>query len=174
MQKRQFLALLLVLKVMVIAFVNPPGTVSISVPLKVVRSGLQNLGESKSLEAIWISNENQWTDLVDRVSRTTVVLPQRISPPEIDFAKYGILLVRMGRMPTGGYRLELMANVAEPEWGLVGLVVFPLDGGGGRAGVGVGGGVKPPPRSADDHLLWSHAARRGNRCTDGGHALPRW
>ena len=35
--------------------------------------------------------------------------------PEIDFAKYGVLLIRMGEKPNGGYGLTLTADEANIE-----------------------------------------------------------
>ena len=35
--------------------------------------------------------------------------------PHVDFEKYGVLLIRMGEKPTGGYLLQLMENTAKVE-----------------------------------------------------------
>jgi hypothetical protein len=115
MQFNRFAVLLLGLNITLGACIHTTKTDLSPVTLASVKSRLQNLGESKSMGAIWINSEDQWDDLIDIVSGTTNNLPQSGTMPDIDFARYGILLIRMGEKPTGGYGLELMENVAKIE-----------------------------------------------------------
>lgn len=115
MQFKQFPVLVLLLNVLVGACASSSRTIPVQVPLTLVHSSLQNSGESKSMGAMWISNSDQWVDLIDRASEITENLPRSVGTPEIDFTRYGILLIRMGEKPTGGYGLMLMANVAKIE-----------------------------------------------------------
>lgn len=71
------------------------------------------VGVSKTLGCMWITNEDQLFGLMDRVAKGTKIPARPIAPLEIDFAEYGVLVVWMGQMPTGGYALELMAETAE-------------------------------------------------------------
>jgi hypothetical protein len=71
-------------------------------------------GESKSPEAVWITDENQWRDLLARTSEVLDASPATgIEELDIDFAGYGVLLIRMGDKPTGGYGLRLSVTAAQ-------------------------------------------------------------
>ena len=76
----------------------------------------RGIGVSKSMEAIWISNEKQWHDfLVSIPVEHLEILPQPAPDPEVDFVKYGVLLIRLGEKPNSGYRLALANNEAVIE-----------------------------------------------------------
>jgi hypothetical protein len=80
-----------------------------------VQSGI-GVGASKSMEAVWISNEKQWNDLLASVpSDMLEILPQTAAGPDVDFTKYGILLIRLGEKPNGGYGLTLTSDEAKIE-----------------------------------------------------------
>ena len=115
MQFKQLLILLFSLNVTLGSCGQPSPEVSTPLSLTEISSGLENLGDSKSTEAVWISGEDQWAGLIDRTSGNTKILIQPVARPHVDFAKYGVLLIRMGEKPNGGYRLQLMADTAEVE-----------------------------------------------------------
>ena len=81
----------------------------------VLLSGVQRgIGESKSMEAVWISSETQWNKIIASASVDIFdIMPQPAAVPDVDFTKYGVLLIRMGEKPNGGYRLTLTAEAAE-------------------------------------------------------------
>jgi hypothetical protein len=112
---KHFLIVFFLLNVTLSACGQSPREVPAPLTLTAVSSGLENLGDSKSMEAVWISSEDQWTGLIDRTSGNAKILIQPVARPHVDFAKYGVLMIRMGEKPTGGYRLQLMADTAEVE-----------------------------------------------------------
>jgi len=68
------------------------------------------------MDAVWISSEKQWNDLHASVPAEMLeILPPSAVGPDIDFTKYGVLLIRMGEKPNGGYRLTLTADEASIE-----------------------------------------------------------
>jgi len=85
----------------------PPASVG-SVPLAMLRAALADTDGPQSPEAVWIGDENQWESL----------LAQDAAHPEVDFARYGVLLVRMGEKPTGGYGLQLAGDTAQIDGGV--------------------------------------------------------
>ncbi|MCL2878275.1 MAG: protease complex subunit PrcB family protein, partial [Acidobacteria bacterium] len=40
---------------------------------------------------------------------------QPVAVPDVDFTKYGVLLIRLGEKPNGGYGLKLTADAARIE-----------------------------------------------------------
>ena len=115
MQFKQLLIVFFLLNVALSACGQSSREVSTPLTLTAISSGLENLGESKSMEAVWISSEDQWAGLIDRTSGNARILIQPVARPHVDFAEYGVLLIRMGEKPTGGYRLQLMADKANVE-----------------------------------------------------------
>jgi hypothetical protein len=68
------------------------------------------------MEAVWISSEKQWNDLIASVPVEMLeTLPPSATGTDVDFTKYGILLIRMGEKPNGGYGLALTAEEARIE-----------------------------------------------------------
>ncbi|MDR0311314.1 MAG: protease complex subunit PrcB family protein [Acidobacteriota bacterium] len=97
-----------------------PGGADISlaaVAIALVQGVQRGIGESKSMEAVWISNEKQWNSLIASIPAEALEIPPQPAavPPDIDFTKYGVLLARMGEKPNGGYRLTLAADKAGIE-----------------------------------------------------------
>ena len=89
-----------------------------SVTLILLSGPPRGIGELKSEEAVWISNEKQWNDLVASTPPSGIfdISPQTApAAPDIDFTKYGILLISMGQKPNGGYGLSLTAEEAVIE-----------------------------------------------------------
>ncbi len=115
MRLKQLLILFFLMNITLSACGRSSREVSTPLTLTGISSGLENLGESTSTEAVWISSEDQWAGLIDRTSGNARILIQPVARPHVDFAKYGVLLIRMGEKPTGGYRLQLMADTAEVE-----------------------------------------------------------
>ena len=91
--------------------------VSLASAALILLPGVQRgIGVSKSMDAIWISNEKQWHDFLASIPAGNLeILPQPIPDPEVDFTKYGVLLIRLGEKPNGGYRLALAADKAGIE-----------------------------------------------------------
>ena len=92
-------------------------TVSFASAALVLLHGVQRgIGVSKSMEAIWVSDEKKWSDLLASVPVETLeILPRPAVGPDIDFKKYGVLLIRLGEKPNGGYGLALAADEAGIE-----------------------------------------------------------
>ena len=87
-----------------------------SVALILISSDQWGFGESKSEEAIWVSDEKQWNSLTSSIPAESLeIMPRPAERPDIDFTKYGVLVIRMGEKPNGGYRLTLAADVARIE-----------------------------------------------------------
>jgi hypothetical protein len=87
-----------------------------SVSLILISGVQRGIGESKSAEAVWISDEKQWNRLISSIPVETLgIPPQSAGAADIDFTKYGVLLIRMGEKPNGGYRLTLTADTASVE-----------------------------------------------------------
>jgi len=85
-----------------------------SVALILLPDVQRGIGVSKYMEAIWISNEKQWHDILASIPEEHLeILPQPVPDPEVDFKKYGVLLIRLGEKPNSGYRLALAADKAE-------------------------------------------------------------
>jgi len=95
-----------------------PGAESVSlasVSLILISGGQRGGGESKSEGAVWISDEKQWNSLMSSIPAESLDIPPQPAAPDIDFTKYGVLLIRMGEKPNGGYRLTLAAEEAVIE-----------------------------------------------------------
>ena len=89
---------------------------SAAVALILVQGVQRGIGESKSMEAVWISDEKRWNNLIASIpSEFLGIQPAPSAGPDIDFTKYGVLLIRMGEKPNGGYRLTLTADEAKIE-----------------------------------------------------------
>jgi len=87
-----------------------------SVALVLLDSAQQGIGVSTSMEAYWISSEKQWDDILASVPVLMLEIPpESAKKPDVDYAKYGVLLIRMGEKPNGGYRLALMSDDAKIE-----------------------------------------------------------
>jgi hypothetical protein len=54
----------------------------------------------------WISSQQQFETLF-RATQQQMITPALPQPPNIDFTRYGIVLVSMGQQRTGGYVIEL-------------------------------------------------------------------
>lgn len=115
MLNKRFLIILLILNAVIVACAHSSDTTQAPVPLAVIDRGLQAAGESESMEGIWISDEDQLSNLMNRTISTTKIPSKTMNLPKTNFAEYGLLLVRMGEKPSGGYGLELMADMAEIE-----------------------------------------------------------
>ena len=91
--------------------------VSLASAALILLPGVQRgIGVSKSMDATWISSEKQWRDLLTSIPTIHLeILPQPVPDPEVDFTKYGVLLIRLGEKPNGGYRLALANNEAVIE-----------------------------------------------------------
>ena len=96
---------------------RPGVDASLATVALVLLPGVQRgIGESKSMEAIWISDERQWNNLVKSIPADRLEIPPPpAAVPDVDFTKYGVLLIRMGEKPNGGYRLALTADEARIE-----------------------------------------------------------
>ena len=95
-----------------------PGTnVSLASVALVLLTGVQRgIGESDSMEAVWVSDEKQWNNLIASIPAERLELfPEPVAAPDVDFTKYGVLLIRMGEKPNGGYGLTLTADEAKIE-----------------------------------------------------------
>jgi len=87
-----------------------------SVALVLLSGVPREIGVSTSMEAFWISGEKQWNDVIASIPAEALEFPpQPLTVPDVDFAKHGILLIRMGEKPSGGYGLTLMADTARIE-----------------------------------------------------------
>jgi hypothetical protein len=87
-----------------------------SVALILLHGAQSGIGVSTSMEAIWISSEKQWDDLLASVPADMLeILPEPTTGPDVDYTKHGVLLIRMGEKPNGGYRLTLAADEAKIE-----------------------------------------------------------
>ena len=96
-----------------------PGAESLSlasVALVLLHGTQRGIGFSMSMEAKWISSKKQWDDLLASIPAEALeILPQPAAGPDVDFTKYGVLLIRIGEKPNGGYRLTLTAEEARIE-----------------------------------------------------------
>ena len=87
-----------------------------SVALILISGVQRGIGESESEEVVWVSDEKQWNSLISSIPAESLeILPEPADDPDIDFSKYGVLVIRMGQKPNGGYRLELTADKARIE-----------------------------------------------------------
>jgi len=87
-----------------------------SVALVLISGGQRGIGESESEEVAWVSDEKQWNSLISSIPDGFLeILPQPEDAPDIDFTKYGVLVIRMGQKPNGGYKMELTADEAKIE-----------------------------------------------------------
>jgi len=96
-----------------------PGTdVSLASVALVLLTGVQRgIGESESMGAVWISDKKQWNDLFNAIPAEMLeIMPQPVADPDVDFTKYGVLLIRMGEKPNGGYRLTLTSDEARIDY----------------------------------------------------------
>jgi len=109
---KYFLILLLILNPIIGACAHSSQTTPAQVLLTKIRAGQQMPGTSKIPDAMWVSNENQLSDLLARLGKGTKIPAMPMDMPKIDFTEYGVLTVWMGQKPTGGYALELMAETA--------------------------------------------------------------
>jgi hypothetical protein len=74
--------------------------------LTVIRGGVYDPGPHKDPGIAWITDRATFDALLARLDRDT--LPAReTGAPEIDFGRDGVLLIRMGEKPSGGYALTL-------------------------------------------------------------------
>ncbi|MDR1726441.1 MAG: protease complex subunit PrcB family protein [Acidobacteriota bacterium] len=73
-----------------------------TVALSTLRAAILDEGGAPAPSALWIADSGRWRGLFERDA----------APPEVDFDRYGVLLVRMGEKPTGGYGLRLLSDVA--------------------------------------------------------------
>jgi hypothetical protein len=112
MLRQSFLFLLPVLCLIIGACAHSPQTAPPQVHLKRFQSGQQMTGTSKTPGCMWITSEEQLSGLMAQVAGRTKIVSRPIPLPEIDFSKYGVLVVWMGQKPTGSYALELMAETA--------------------------------------------------------------
>jgi hypothetical protein len=64
---------------------------------------------------LWIASEDKKAVLASRRNTDASLAGRMPALPEIDFSEYGLLLIWMGRQPTGGFALELMADEAKIE-----------------------------------------------------------
>jgi hypothetical protein len=86
-----------------------------TVPMVAVGGGPLAEWGDKEPGGLWIASEEKKELLASRRNKDAN-LPGRVpAVPEIDFSEYGVLLIWMGRQPTGGFALELMADEAEIE-----------------------------------------------------------
>jgi len=83
----------------------------------ILLDGVQSgIGVSESMEAYWISSEKQWDDVLASVPVLMLEIPpESEKKPDVDYSKYGVLLIRMGEKPNGGYGLALMSDDAKIE-----------------------------------------------------------
>ena len=89
---------------------------SASVSLTLINGVQRGIGISQSMEAVWISDEEQWNNLIASIPAGRFeIMPQPVAGPDIDFTKYGVLLIRLGEKPNGGYGLTLTADEAAIE-----------------------------------------------------------
>ena len=87
-----------------------------SVALVLLHGVQSGIGVSKSMDAVWISDEKQWNNLLASVPAEMLeILPQPAAVPDVDFTKYGVLLIRLGEKPNGGYGMTLAADKASVE-----------------------------------------------------------
>ena len=84
-----------------------------SVSLVLVTGLSDRIGEVDAADTVWITSENQWSDLIASIPAGLMEIPpQPVILPDVDFEKYGVLLIRMGTKPNGGYGLALSADEA--------------------------------------------------------------
>jgi len=94
-----------------------PEPVSLASVALILLNGVRDsVGVSQSTEAVWISNEGQWNDLVESAADEMMeILPEPAPGLDVDFSEYGILLIRMGEKPNSGYSLTLTVDEAVIE-----------------------------------------------------------
>jgi hypothetical protein len=86
-----------------VSCINPHGglVADATVPIKILYSAVFSPGTSTMPQARWIGTpeklEDHWMDLHSH--RLGAATPP---PPEVDWETSGVLLVQMGRKPTGG------------------------------------------------------------------------
>lgn len=67
----------------------------------------EGLGQSPG--AAWIADEKGLLSVMEKINRPKIG-GGSMSLPAIDYEHEGVLLIRMGRKPTGGYRIELASD----------------------------------------------------------------
>jgi len=71
-----------------------------------IYSSLDGEGLGESPGAAWISDNEAFLSFMNRIRRIRLGVEQP-SVPSVDFSHKGVLIVWMGRKPTGGYHIEL-------------------------------------------------------------------
>jgi hypothetical protein len=84
----------------------------IKVDAEVIFSSSNCGGFEPSEGANWISDEKGLASVMNRINGLKIG-GNTISIPVVDFMREGVLLVRMGRKPTGGYGIELASKQAD-------------------------------------------------------------
>jgi hypothetical protein len=84
-----------------------------AVPVAVIAGGPVGDGTDVQPGGLWIADQEQLDMLIQRMLKGTRLPHPLEALPDIDFASEGVLFIWMGRQPTGGYALELVAQQAE-------------------------------------------------------------
>lgn len=73
--------------------------------LEVIYRGIDCERTESEPGAVWISNRQQLVHVYNQVNKSVIGSAQdRI--PNIDFSRFGVLIIMMGQRPTGGFRLQ--------------------------------------------------------------------
>jgi PrcB C-terminal len=62
--------------------------------------------------ATWIDTPERYHAVYEQIGRQTLGGTDQ-NPPEVDFEDSGVLLIKMGNKPTGGYGLDVMENAVQ-------------------------------------------------------------
>jgi hypothetical protein len=82
----------------------------------VIISSVNGEGLGDSPGAAWIDDEEGLRSFTARLSRMRLG-GETPSVPEIDYEKEGVLAIWMGKMPAGGYRIELASSLVSVQDG---------------------------------------------------------
>ena len=73
--------------------------------LEVVYRGIDCGRTASEPGAMWISNRQQLVHIYDQVNKAVIGSAQDRTP-DIDFSRFGVLMIMMGKKPTGGFGLH--------------------------------------------------------------------
>jgi hypothetical protein len=73
--------------------------------LEVIYRGIDCERTESEAGAVWISNRQQLVHVYDQVNKSVIGSAQD-KLPNIDFSRFGVLMIMMGQRPTSGFRLQ--------------------------------------------------------------------
>lgn len=74
--------------------------------VEVIYRGIDCGRHKKKAAAVWIGNREQLVQVYEQI-HTPVIESGKIVPPDVDFSRFGVLLILMGQKPTAGFHLKL-------------------------------------------------------------------